>query len=269
MNNLMVNFLQGNRIIESLDAEIYLKSLSKQKDFKKLICVHDVSEENIKILEKYYDYIVRVKENMIPFNLTYEAYYNWLCKNGKDFDYVMQWDMRDVVIQRNPFEFMESHPDKELFLVCEGMKIKENDCNATWHEWTIKTLIFNNSRYDDSYVINGGTYGGKTSAFLNYCTLMLTAMNRRFNYIIPDQAMLGYLYRQFKQNPNIMLCHPYTDVFCATGEAIKRDNVEVYFDGQYVTNKDGVPYYLFHQWDRTEFADEIRNKQKNTLSFNI
>jgi len=61
MNNLMVNFLQGNRIIESVDAEIYLKSLSKQKDFKKLICVHDVSEENIKILEKYYDYIVRVK----------------------------------------------------------------------------------------------------------------------------------------------------------------------------------------------------------------
>jgi len=269
MNNLMVNFLQGNRIIESVDAEIYLKSLSKQKDFKKLICVHDVSEENIKILEKYYDYIVRVKENMIPFNLTYEAYYNWLCENGKDFDYVMQWDMRDVVIQRNPFEFMESHPDKELFLVCEGMKIKENDCNATWHEWTLKTLAFNNSRYDDSYVINGGTYGGKTSAFLNYCTLMLTAMNRRFNYIIPDQAMLGYLYRQFKQNPNIMLCHPYTDTFCATGEAIKRDNVDVFFDGSDVCNQEGEKYFLFHQWDRTEVAELIRNKFKNTLSFNL
>jgi hypothetical protein len=177
--------------------------------------------------------------------------------------------MRDVVIQRDPFHFMESHPDKELFLVCEGMKIEENDCNQMWHDWVLNTIVYNKEKYSDSYVLNGGTYGGKTNAFLNYCTLILTAMNRKYNYIIPDQAMLGYLYRQLNQNPNVMLTHPMSDNFCATGEAIKRDNVTVTFDGKNVCTVNNEPFYLFHQWDRTIYADTLRQKQANTLSFSI
>lgn len=269
MNNLLLNFLDGNRILESLDADVYLSSLSKHKTFKKLVCVYNVNSEQIKKLEKYYDYVVPVTKGLTPINFCYLAYYNWLCENGKDFKYVMHCDMRDVVIQRDPFEFMENHPDKELFLVCEGMKIKENDCNKMWHDWVLNTIVYDKETYDDSYVLNGGTYGGKTNAFLSYCTLILTAMNRKFQYIIPDQAMLGYLYRQLSQNPNVMLTHPASDVFCATGEAIKRDNVDVCFDGINVCDENGEKFYLFHQWDRTEVAELIRNKFKNTLSFSI
>ena len=269
MNNLMLNFLQGDRILDSLDIEIYLHYLAKQKNFKKLLCVHDVSQKNIDMLRKYYDYIVPVKENIAPYNLTYISYYNWLCENGHDFDYVMQWDMRDVIIQKDPFEFMQNQQGKEFFFVCEGMKIKENDCNLMWHEFMLDTLAFSKVRCDDSYVINGGTYGGKVSAFLNYCTMILASMNRKYRYVITDQAVLGYLYKHFKQNPNIMVCHPLEDNFCATGEAIKRLNVEIKFDGSNATTLNGEPYHLFHQWDRTEFADQIRNKYKNTLSFSI
>jgi hypothetical protein len=63
MNNLLLNFLQGNRILESIDTDIYLLSLAKLKTFKKLICVHDVSAENIEKLKKYYDFVVPVKES--------------------------------------------------------------------------------------------------------------------------------------------------------------------------------------------------------------
>jgi hypothetical protein len=269
MNNLLLNFLQGDRIIESIDADIYLFSLSKFKTFKKIIFYNDLSNENIEKLKKYYDFVVPVEETLHPFNFCYLAYYNWLCENGSEFDYVMHCDMRDVVIQRDPFEFMENHPNKELFLICEGMRIKENDCNQMWHDWVLKTIIYNKEVYNDSFVINGGTYGGKTNAFLSYCTLILTAMNRKSNYIIPDQAMLGYLYRQLSQNPNVMLTHPASDVFCATGEAIKRDNVDVYFDGTNVCNESGEKFHLFHQWDRTVIADLLRDKFKNTLSFSL
>ena len=55
-----------------------------------------------------------------------------------------------------------------------------------------------------------------------------------------------------------MLCHPYNDVFCATGEAIKHKNINVHFDGTNVLNLNDEPYYLFHQWDRTEYAEAIR-----------
>jgi hypothetical protein len=269
MNNLLLNFLQGNKILETLDAEIYLNSLSKLTTFKKIVFVYNVMPEQIERLKKYYDYIVEAKTGLVPINFCYLAYYDWLCENGKDFDYVMHCDMRDVILQKDPFEFMASHPDKELFLVCEGMQIRENDCNQMWHDWVLNTVVYNKEKYDDSYVLNGGTYGGKTNAFLNYCTLILTAMNRRYNYIIPDQAMLGYLYRQLKQNPNVMLTHPMTDNFCATGEAIKRDNVTVTFDGKNVCTANKESFYLFHQWDRTIYAETLRNKQVNTLSFSI
>ena len=41
MNNLLLNFLDGNRILESTDTDIYLASLSKLKTFKKLVCVYN------------------------------------------------------------------------------------------------------------------------------------------------------------------------------------------------------------------------------------
>jgi hypothetical protein len=113
--------LFGDRILDSLDAEIYLSSINKFKSFKKLICVNNVSEANIERLKKYYDYVVRVEETLSPYNFCYLSYYNWLCENGSEFDYVMHCDMRDVIMQKDPFVFMENHPDKELFLVSSNI----------------------------------------------------------------------------------------------------------------------------------------------------
>ena len=66
-----------------------------------------------------------------------------------------------------------------------------------------------------------------------------------------------------------MVCHPYEDNFCATGEGIKYGNVIVTYNGTDVCNRTGDKYFIFHQWDRTEIADSIRKKQANTLSFVI
>ena len=269
MNNLLLNFLFGDRILDSIDAEIYLSSINKFKSFKKLICVNNVSEANIERLKKYYDYVVRVEETLSPYNFCYLSYYNWLCENGSEFDYVMHCDMRDVIMQKDPFVFMENHPDKELFLVSEGMKIYENSCNEMWHDWVLETVTYKKESYKDSYILNGGTYGGRTKAFLNYCSLILIAMNRKYKYMIPDQAMMGYLCNHFGKNPNIMLTHPYKDNFCATGEAIKRENINVNFDGKQVQDLNNNSYYLFHQWDRTVFAEQLRENYKNKFTFMI
>ena len=76
MNNLLLNFLQGGRILESLDAEIYLSSLSKLKTFKKLVCVFDVPAEQIEKLKRYYDYVIPVNAGLVPVNFCYLAYFN-------------------------------------------------------------------------------------------------------------------------------------------------------------------------------------------------
>jgi hypothetical protein len=64
-------------------------------------------------------------------------------------------------------------------------------------------------------------------------------------------------------------CHPYDSLFCVTGEAVKYKNVDMKFINGQACNLQGEPYYLFHQWDRTIYADQIRNKEKSTLSFSL
>ena len=266
MKNLLVNFSVGDKCIDSLEGDVFLNSLSKFNTFEKAVFVSNVSPANIKKLEKYFDIIIPNNENLYT---SYLALYNWLSEHVDEYKYVMHSDLRDVVIQKDPFEFFESQPSVNMFYSLEGMKIQENDCNLWWEQNLRTILRSHNSSYQNEYVINGGIFGGKIEHMINHCLMMFSNTNRKSQFLVMDQQFLGYLSQFLKKNSKNMLCHPYNDTFACTGEAIKRNNVEVYFDGQYATNKDGVPYCIFHQWDRTELADKIREKETNTLRFSL
>ena len=266
MKNLLVNYSVGDKCIDSLEGDIFLDSLSKFKSFEKAVFVSDVSPRNINKLKKYFDIIIPNNENLFT---SYLVLYKWLSEHVNEYKYVMHSDLRDVIIQKDPFEFFESNPDINMFYSLEGMKIKENECNLWW-EQSLRTLLrSHNESYVDEYVINGGIFGGKIEHMINHCLMMFSNTNRKSQFLVMDQQFLGYLSQFLKNNEKNMLCHPYQDTFACTGEAIKRNNVEVFFDGQYVTNKDGIPYCIFHQWDRTELADKIRNKEESKLRFSI
>lgn len=261
-----MNFSVGDKCIDSLEGDIFLDSLSKFKSFEKAVFVSDVSPRNINKLKKYFDIIIPNNENLYT---SYLALYKWLSEHVNEYKYVMHSDLRDVIIQKDPFEFFESNPDINMFYSLEGMKIKENECNLWW-EQSLRTLLrSHNETYVDEYVINGGIFGGKIEHMINHCLMMFSNTNRKSQFLVMDQQFLGYLSQFLKNNEKNMLCHPYKDTFACTGEAIKRDNVEVFFDGNYVTNKDGEPYCIFHQWDRTELAQTIRNKEESKLKFSI
>jgi hypothetical protein len=266
MKNLLVNFSVGDKCIDSLEGDIFLNSLSKFKTFEKAVFVSDVSPASIKKLKKYFDIIIPNNENLYT---SYLALYNWLSEHIDEYKYVMHSDLRDVIIQQDPFVFFESNPDMNMFYSLEGMKIQENDCNVWWEQNLRTILRSHNSTYENEYVINGGIFGGKIEHMINHCLMMFSNTNRKSPFLVMDQQFLGYLSQFLKKNSKNMLCHPYNDSFACTGEAIKRDNVEVFFDGQFVTNKDGVPYCIFHQWDRTELAKHFIKKESDTLRFSI
>lgn len=266
MKNLLVNFSVGDKCIDSLEGDVFLNSLSKFNTFEKAVFVSNVSPYNIKKLEKYFDIIIPNNENLYT---SYLALYNWLSEHVNEYKYVMHSDLRDVVIQKDPFQFFQSNPEINMFYSLEGMKIKENDCNLWWEQNLRTILRSHNNSYENNYVINGGIFGGKIEHMINHCLMMFSNTNRKSQFLVMDQQFLGYLSQFLEANPKNMLCHPYKDTFACTGEAIKRDNVEVYFDGTYVTNKDGEPYCIFHQWDRTELAKHFQSKEINTLRFSL
>lgn len=266
MKNLLINYLSGDRIFESTDLSIYFESLKKIKNADKLVVANNISDKNIKLLEKKYDKII-FKE--APFYYSYYMYFDILCEHAQDYDYALYIDTRDVIIQKNPFDYFASKPEKDLFLVCEGMKAKENECNLYWHQLLSSTQIFPNADGENNLVINGGTIGGRVPDYMNMLLFAMTNSNRKSEGVITDQSVYTSLYPYLKKMKNVELCHPYQDTFCCTGEAIKRNNIDVFYDGENVCNEQGEPYYLFHQWDRTELAQKIRNKEESKLRFSI
>jgi hypothetical protein len=266
MKNLLINYISGDRFLESLDLEIHHKSAYKLKNVDRFVIVNNLSPENIKLLKGMYDNVIHTD---VPFYYIYFAFHDLLSKYVNDYDYAMYMDTRDVLIQKNPFDYMISKPEKDLFLVCEGMKVIENSCNNNWHNLLSSTQVFPNSEGNNNLVTNGGTVGGKVKDFLYILMLVITNINRKASAPVTDQCILTSLYPYLKDLKHVDYCHPYTSDFCATGEAIKWGNIKVNFDGKQVLNQDNQPYYLFHQWDRTEYAEAIRNNFKNTLSFVI
>ena len=57
MKNLLINYLSGGKIFESTDLEIYFDSLKKINNADKLVVANNISDKNIKLLEKKYDKI--------------------------------------------------------------------------------------------------------------------------------------------------------------------------------------------------------------------
>jgi hypothetical protein len=266
MKNLLINYLSGDKIFESLDIEIYFDSLKKINNADKFVIVNNISDKNIKLLEKKYDKII-YKET--SFYYLYYKIHEVLMEDGQDYEYALYVDTRDVIIQKNPFDYFASKPDKDLFLVCEGMKSLENECNLYWHQLLSSTQIFPNQDGENNLVINGGTIGGRVPDYMNMLLLAMTNSNRKSSGVITDQSIYTSLYPYLQKMKNVELCHPYTDTFCCTGEAIKRNNIDIFYDGQYACNEKGEPYCLFHQWDRTELAGHIRKKHESKLTFSI
>ncbi len=268
MKNLIMNQLRGNKIFESLDLEIYLESLSKIKNADKLVLTdNSVSEENIAKLKSIYDIVIFGE---VSYYYVYYLFLDIVKQYYKDYDYILYIDTRDVIIQKNPFDYMISKPDIDLFLVCEGMKIEENDINMYWHQLLKSTQIFHHKDSEKLPVVNGGTFGGKSKDVFYHLLTAVSNSNRKSNGVIPDQAIYSDMAHFMGDLKFVEYCHPYTSTFCATGEAIKRDNVNVNFVNGQVCNENNEPYVLFHQWDRTEYAKQIRHNFKNgNLRFTI
>ena len=58
MKNLLINYISGDKIFESLDLEIYFKSLKNVTDADKFVLTNNVSKENLSKLESIYDTVV-------------------------------------------------------------------------------------------------------------------------------------------------------------------------------------------------------------------
>ena len=182
-----------------------------------------------------------------------------------DYKVVAVTDCKDVIFQRDVFELV---PDGEFaILTTEGMAYQESEWNMGEY-FRFGNTGFKVCLYDLSQpVINGGVQIGtpkKLAEIYQAVANPLAYVKKepvKLPYQFTDQVMLNIVYHDclYKFDKQVKLNDPKFDNICITGEGIK----EGFMDGRYrfengaFLTKLGEPYYIVHQWDRTQYRDEI------------
>lgn len=224
MSKAILTFAYGEDFCNSQDYKVFLKSCEKI-DAELVIVKPTIPIKSI-LRDRHF------------------CFFEHLSKHK--YDKCLICDSRDVIIQADPFIL-----DEDFVLVSEGMTHSQSPWNmGDQFHFQRNLLDFHIDKQKDP-VINGGVIYGNSDRLKDFCFLVWSNCLKSGS---TDQAVINYLSTFLK--PHI----PDYD-FCITGEGIKEGFVSVQeIDGCYYSN--GKLCRIFHQWDRTIFAENVREKFK-------
>lgn len=238
--------------------EVYFKSIRQQNiencDF---VCLTNKLDYEFldKIVGNYHFVVeyVQTKSKKI-FTERWNAYWQFLKK--RNYDQVFLSDSRDVLFQDNPF-FIP--PDKEIVLTKEGILHKDSSWNMNEQFKFQLNLKENFSTYVNWPVVNAGVCCGKSKFIQDFCFLMWS--NCLFHENCTDQAVLNFIISNQIDDPRIFLSDPEKDNYCLTGEAVAQNmlSFNAFIKNDFIS-KENSKFTIFHQWDRTNFAESILKK---------
>lgn len=177
--------------------------------------------------------------------------------------YVLLCDSKDVVFQDDPFKIVDDLNLKgEFTILCEeGIMHGENDWNGgDQFRCQIHVVGEWKKEFLDRPVLNGGFMLGTPKKLAQLATMIWTNMIRNPQPPFSDQAMLNFLYFWIEQDPEIITCNPLDHNLCLTGQGVIEKKVLFNIkNNSFINLKTDEKYYAFHQWDRTIWADSIKN----------
>lgn len=257
--NLLVNHVWGDKHILAPFHKLYLDSMVKVENCKKLLIVQDVNEENIQKMSEYYDFIEVIKNPSTGYFLEHNLDLTTLKsveKKSKDFDFVFFSDSFDVVFQSNPFDFFSQY-EENLFLTSPGFRVKEQWPDRNWHEYFNKTLRVPESFLEDK-VLNGAFVAGKTQNFLDFLVFLITNQNRNGRHVV-DQTVFCYYYAMMKDRGTVKILDSREDNFIYHAQNDSLYGIEekpTVIDGKIYTKQNEL-YCIWHQWDDIGYTAKL------------
>ncbi len=215
--------------------------------------------------------IVYHQSNFAPHVDRFIHLYNYLSEVHEKYKYVMTTDVRDIVFQHDPFEWMDENlGDKKLLCTSEAIQY----FNEPWGDENLKQTygqyVYN--RFCENEIFNVGILAGYSEYIKDLClNLFINSINRPIPIV--DQAV-------FNVTVNTK---PYSDVFkfcqLKDGFAVNAGTTNdpsklhqfkprlledgaVMRDGM-VYNSEGKEFVVVHQYDRVpEWNSVILNKYR-------
>jgi len=239
----------------------------------KVVVAADVSDETvIQLLEHGFEVIRFDLDPRIPIHvLRFFHIHKFLKERGDNYRFVVTTDVKDVVFQRNPFEFMERLLDrKERRIVAgsEGMKYKDEP-------WGNENLMqaygpYIHEMYKDKEIYNVGVLGGYSDYLRDLIFHIFTnGINRPIG--ICDQAVFNVLIQSQPYIDCTYLAKQYNGWACHAGTTADPSKITDFipfltepvpkFEDGVVKTCDGAEFYIVHQYDRVpEWKAHIMKK---------
>jgi hypothetical protein len=209
--------------------------------------------------------IVYNTSNFAPHIERFVHLYNYLKEVHQNYKYVFTTDVRDVIFQNDPFEWMENNlGDKKVLCTSEALKYVDEP-------WGNENLMqtygaFVHDKFKDKEIFNVGILGGESEYIKDLClNLFLNCVNRPIPIV--DQAVFNVTVNTKPYSDIFKFCR-LSDGFAVnagtTNDPSKIDSFKpklleesAKFDGEIVSNSDNVPFVIVHQYDRVPEWNEV------------
>lgn len=176
---------------------------------------------------------------------------------------VITTDVKDVIFQRDPVEWLEQHSFPMLVTGSECLRYKDEYWGNNNLFETFGGYIYN--KYRDNIIYNVGVLGGQSNAVRDIClNIAVNSVNRPIQ--ICDQAVFNFLISNdlYKNDTFYANMGDYWAAHLGTVADPRKmhlfrphllEGEPEFIDGK-VTYK-GVPVYIAHQYDRTNWREEL------------
>ena len=238
----------------------------------KVMIVGHTDADTLKILDQKSFKVIRYEpdKNLPPHIPRWIHVYDFLKKNGHEYEYVVMTDLKDVYFQGDPFEWMKKNlGDKKIVAGSECLLYKDEAWGNQNLMDTFGPYVY--GQFKDCEIYNVGVLGGRPE-YLRDLFLHNFLLALRIPAAL-DQGTFNLL----------MHTHPYKDIVlftkqmdgwaCQAGTVAdprKMDDFrpkllepEPIYKNNIVYTSKGEPFVIVHQYDRVpEWKQYVQNKYK-------
>jgi hypothetical protein len=182
--------------------------------------------------------------------------YNYI--NPERHRYVITTDVKDVVFQKNPFEFLENNlGDKNLVFASESIRYKDEPWGNENLMQTFGRFVYD--RFKDNEIYNVGVLGGKAEAMKDLClNIFVSCLNKPIS--ICDQSTFNFLISQQPYKDTSLYMKSEDGWACQLGTTADPQKIDAFkpflleespkMSKGIVQTSTGKEYYIVHQYDR-------------------
>lgn len=209
--------------------------------------------------------------------------WNYLNTTKEEYDFVITTDVRDVVFQRNPVNFLRGDTFTGFVAAGEGLAYEDEPWGRNNYQQAFGPFFYDQIK--DKEICNVGVMAGEMSLVRDMLLMILQlSVNRPIPIV--DQAVYNFIlntdvfknHTEFFSNGSGWACNLGTTlpaIASGAGDIGQNNNPTAqiiyqtkYMADQPVISEDGVvynahdmPFYIVHQYDRVAgLADKIRTK---------